>query len=680
MRAIRLGEKARKLPEDEAKQLQEKAEKIEREAKKIEREVRKLKEEPPYTPPPISRSQIPLKRAKDLYSPEIINKIIDNHVMLALHPPLVNILFPTNGFMLEVDPEEPEIGFLSRRASLSNCQTLEENLRVDARLREKLWIYRCRENKEDIRRREFVEKKTEDKGDSQEEDILILSRTENLFRILIAENPYGRMYHPMRTVLKLIVLVLLIILARSILKTPSFDKALSKLLWDFVILFAAIFIFWALKTFVLNYLLEPMYDILKWVSYVFLLFMLCRNVESLDILIASFSFVVLASVIIIFNCYIYSAILHSLNESLGIIGYNDHLKTDPLLIKFKEETMDLETKHLTTGKNEEAVGVLRCGQFHSVIRKDNNVYVLFNSKLFPKIKYILKKTRTFPRDMAYSSGILLYPKKRGEEEDKEKSTVDAKEKSKEALLYRKPRTWRFWGTIKSFLLGKGEIECTNGPDDRFSPHNRFIYFGEWNYVMKHIGTAIPVFPESILFRNMIILAVLSGLVFNIFPENGVHLEDFVAWIVNMGLWKIILYLVIPFIWILVATELKVWFWRILLVLVFYYLLLFQPFSIVFSIIILILFILFAVLLFFQFQFPIIQVWYSLKIWWDERINGTIISVTNGDGERGTRIKRNPMVTRLFMNKDCVEEERIYFNERFFKEIVCGNWDMHRENQ
>ena len=619
--------------------------------------------------PPISPVLLPLKKPRELYSRENVRKIIDKHVLLALHPPLISVSFPQNDFMLEVDPEEPEIGFMSKKVNLSNCQTLEENLKIDTELREKLHIYRWKEERKEEKEKEekdskvkkFTEIKIGDRKESQEEEILILSRTENLYRVLLSSSKCGRYYRPLCTILKLAVLIFLIILAWRILQPPVGARQVFPT--TVVALSGAVFIFWALKIFVLNYLLEPMYDILKWISYFLLLVILCFSRESLDVLVAFFLFTIPVIGIVSFNPYIHSAILYSLNDLFEIMGYNDRLKTEGL------PTM-----------NEKGIlEVLRCGRFQTIVRDNDDVKVFFNSYLFPKIKYIRKKIRTVPRKIAYSSGILL------SSEDEEKPETDKKKQLKEELIYRKPRTWRLWRTVKSLIFGKGKIEYTRNLDDKSSPNNRFIYFGDWNYVMKNIGAAIPVFPESVLFRNMIILAVLSGLIFNIFPENEVHLTNFVDWIGNMGSWHFFLYMIIPFIWVLVATELRIQFWRLSLILVFYYLLLFQPFSIQFSIIIMTLSVLFAVLVLFRFTFSIKQIYYSFRIWWNEKWKGDIVSIRskNRRNERGTRIRRNLIVTRLFMSgEDCVEEERIYFNERFFKDIVekDDEWDKFRENQ
>ena len=89
--------------------------------------------------------------ARKLYAPENIGKVIDEKVMLALHPPLVNTFFPTNNFMLEVDPEEPEIGFLSGKVDMRRHQSLGTILKIDNKLRKKLMIYRFKEKEKEIK-------------------------------------------------------------------------------------------------------------------------------------------------------------------------------------------------------------------------------------------------------------------------------------------------------------------------------------------------------------------------------------------------------------------------------------------------------------------------------------------------------------------------------------------------
>ena len=635
----------------------------------------------PIAEVPIPRSRILLDQSKSLYSPKTITEIVDNHVMFALHPPLIDICFPNNDFMLEVDSEEPEIGFLSKRINLGNCHTIQENLKVNTKLEERLWIYKYKKEKG---RANFHEINFGDRKYSQKEDILILGRVEDLYRVLIADKQYGRYYQLIPPILKLLVFLAGICLALDILLMYGLDApgAVSMFLMAAVGLSGTAFVLWALRTFVLSYLLEPMYGILKWSSYIFVVLMILSNAKPLIILSttqgiskwssyilllgtlpksaqiimilsAFFMFFVILCGTILFADYIYSAVLYELNNLFGILKYND----------------TLEIENFSTRANAETVHVLRCGHFQTTVRKKNNVEVFFNSNLFPRIKWIYRKSITPPRKMAYSSGVFFSPL------DKEKLLLTTDQESVKGLIYKKPETWKFWETIESLLFGKAELRPID-PDGKYSPSDRLVYFGEWGHVMDHIGSAIPVFPQSILFRNMVILTILSGLLFIIFSMQGISLTSPVEWTKNINSWGIILYLVTPLLWILLARKLRIRFWKGLLVLIFFLLLSAQPFPVIVVAIFVLLVFLFLL------RFPLQQAYYSFRIWVNEKRKGNLVSIIYRNGNlRGTRIQKNILFTRIFTNdSNYIEEERVYFNKQFFDDIILSDeWEKIREN-
>lgn len=301
----------------------------------------------------------------------------------------------------------------------------------------------------------------------------------------------------------------------------------------------------------------------------------------------------------------------------------------------------------------------------TIVRKDSNVKTFLNSSLFPKIKYICKKFGNIPRKMAYSSGVFLG-----------KRAVDIKRERVEELVYRKSRAWGFWGAVGNLLFGKGRIVPSVDPDSRPSSNDRFIYFGQWKQVMKHISNAIPVFPQLVLFRNMIIFAAFSGLLFNIFRMYEISLVKLLDWIRSIDSYDMIVYFILPVVWILFARRLKFRFWRAFLALAFFYLLLIQSCYIK-ALVVLSIFVGLYLL-----RFPIEQIYYSFRIWANEIRRGNLVSIANRREDlRGTRIKRDFLVTRMFMNHpNCLEEERIYFNKRFYWDIVQSEeWEKLREN-
>ncbi|MBU7045628.1 MAG: hypothetical protein HXS54_04260 [Theionarchaea archaeon] len=593
------------------------------------------------------------RERRDLYKPKTIGTIIDKHVMLALHPSLVDIYFPVNDFMIEVDPEEPEIGFLSRKIDLENNQTREEVLRIDTRLREKIHVYRYNE---DMRGESgwFARMGIGDKKENSEEKLLILGRLENLYEVLLANKRYGRFYQPIHFILKFLVFLVAVYFVSNTLqmyfsdvnKNMTILTLISMFVFPIFVLVGFFFAFWALRIFVLDYLLDPLYRLLKWSTYVILIFMLSIGTESM-ILNTLLLFFVFFCGILIFNNYIRSAALYELNDLFGIIDHNDSLNIE--------------------GYENRPAEVLKCSRFETIIKKGNTEEVYSNSCFFPIICWVSKRYRTVPRRIAYSSGVFLT--RRSEEE----SVMDSERKLVEELIYRKPRTWGFWGAVRNLLFGRGMIESQLSSDSEHSSSDRFIYFGQWKDVLRHISSAIPIFPQYVLFRNMLILAALSGLFFNIFVTYDVSLELLRDWIEKISFWTVIKYLIFPALWVLVTRIFRFQFWKVFLIIIFIYLLSIQPLYIK-----ILAFLVFSTVIG-LFWFPIQQVYYSLKIWWFEICNGAIISVKKKDGnrEKGTRIQRDILVTRLFMSWDCIEEERIYFNKRFFSDIVENDeWDKN----
>ncbi|MBU7026954.1 MAG: hypothetical protein HXS48_08430 [Theionarchaea archaeon] len=612
----------------------------------IEKPLEKLWVETPAIPrnvPTIPRCKIHFREARELYAPHSIEIIVNEHIMPALHPSPISIFFPSNNFMLEVDPEEPEIGFLSGRIDLGDFQTLEERLGIDFNLRKKLWIYKLKRKGED-RKSRFVKSRFEDKKDSQEESVLIIGRIENLFRIFFANRQYGLIYQSLNSTLRLLAFFITMFLAIRILQMLllEFSEGVARAFWSITVLVLAILAFDVFKTFALNYLLEPFYGIVKWFSYISLAVILLFSTELLSNLGRFLFFLIPIVFLVPFSRYIRSAILYSLNNSFGIIGYRDIFGTGDSSIQNNIRTME----------------ILKCGRFQTTVR-NRDIKVFFNSNIFPKIRWIKKKPRTLPRKMAYSSAVFL------SSEDVQKSTV-LEDRCVEEVLYRRPKTTSSGKKVENFLFGKGEI-VSREPESMFSSKNRYIFFGYWNYVIRRIGRAVPVFSQPMQSRiigGTIILITLLGLFFNILKIYNMSIGGFINWMKYITIFDIIYYFFIPFIWIFLARALRFRSWKALLVLVFYFLLRFQP-----SFIAILVYptILMSLVLF---QFPINQALYFFGIWANEKLKGNIISVVKNDGQRGIIIEKNFLVTRLQMSDPTgFKEERIYFNKRFFNDII-----------
>ena len=627
-------------------------------------------------PPPIpsllklQRSSMEFDSARKLYAPENIGKVIDEKVMLALHPPLVNTFFPTNNFMLEVDPEEPEIGFLSGKVDMRRHQSLGTILKIDNKLRKKLMIYRFKEKEKEIK---FQKEDLDYVSEQQEENILIIGRIEDLYRIFVAKKRRGSLYQMACSWLKplVILLVLITMTLGSFLINRESGLPLSIIVVG--ALFIVTFLFWTLRIFILEYLLEPIYIVLKWSTYFFLpIAVMLAESEYLKLVSTIFLFIPTFVAIILFADYIISAILYQLNNLLEIIGYDDTLEVEGL-----DNPKEIDILHMRY-----------CGKFQIIVRKNNEKQVFFNSYIFPRIKCIKKKIRILPRKITYSSGIF-YPT---EEDKNQKEIQREKEGLIEKLFYKKPRAWGFWRNLKRLLFDKKEIEFKIGKDEKIPEDTRLIYFGEWNQVMKCIASAIPVSPQLVLFRNMIILGALSGLLFNILriQMDKISLRSLVNWIGEIGPHNIIYYLIVPVAWfILVTGRLRFRFWKALIVLIFIYLLASQILlGKVLAIIIPIIFIFIILLRYLvpktnSLRFLVSQAWFSFRIWVNERFNGNIVSVIEKtENIEGKRSQENLLLTKLSMRYPSgYEEERVYFKEKFWNDIVNSNtWEIKRENK
>ncbi|MBU7045385.1 MAG: hypothetical protein HXS54_03025 [Theionarchaea archaeon] len=595
---------------------------------------------PPFEMTSIPRNCLFFSWPGALLSPEAIESIVDHHIMPALQPPPIDIHFPVNDFMLEVDPEEPEIGFLSRRVYLNNFQTIEENLKIDTNLRKKVSIYRVAKD-EYSRYEKFTKSNIRSTSDRQKEDIFVIGRIEDLFKIFAANRRYGFIYKSLYDVLKFLALLAVIFLILKILETfiLGFSEAIIVTFLIAIIFGVTILFFMSFKRIILNYILDPMYEIIKGSFYILLVLILYPR-ESTSYLSIFLLFLASLTIIALFNSHICSAILHDFNNSFKIIGRGDTLSIEGLNA---ESTGTLE--------------VLKCGRFQTILKKDNNICVFSNLNLFSKIKWINKKTRTVERKMAYSSAIFLSP---GDMKRSKPSERDIGE-----LVCRI--------TLENTLFGKREI-MLRGSEEVFSQIDRHIYFGPWNQVMSHIENAALLFTRSMLskmVRRMVILAIFLGLVFNIFRAYVYNRSfmEFTGSLGNIHFTEVVV--LIAVLWIYLARILKIRMWKASLALVFYLLIWFQPSSIgvlVFP---------FLLVAIFFLQLPIKQAFYYFNIWWYEMKKGRIISIVNKDNLRGTVVDRNLLATELKMyDSDGFEEKRIYFNEQFYNDVLTSSeWEI-----
>lgn len=627
-------------PAEKHEELVEERTETEEETSVIEEEKEIEEHFPPFEMTSIPRNCLLFSWPGALLIPEVFERIINCYVMHALQPPPIDIHFPVNDFMLEVDLEEPEIGFLSRRVYLNNFQTIEENLKIDTNLRKKVSIYRLAKD-EYSGYEKFVKSNIRSTSDCQKEDIFVIGWIEDLFKIFVANRRYGFIYKSLYDVLKFLVLLAVIFLILKILETfiLGFSEAIIVTFLIAIIFGVTILFFMSFKRIILNYILDPMYEIIKGSFYIFLVLTLYPR-ESTSYISIFLLFLAPFAIIALFNSHICSAILHDFNNSFKIIGRGDTLSIEGLNA---ESTGTLE--------------VLKCGRFQTILKKDNNICVLSNLNLFSKIKWINKKTRTVERKMAYSSAIFLSP---GDMKRSKPSERDIGE-----LVCRI--------TLENTLFGKREI-MLRGSEEVFSQIDRHIYFGPWNQVMSHIENAALLFTRSMLskmVRRMVILAIFLGLVFNIFRAYVYNRSfmEFTGSLGNIHFTEVVV--LIAVLWIYLARILKIRMWKASLALVFYLLIWFQPSSIG------VLIFPFLLVTIFFLRLPIKQAFYYFMIWWYEMKKGGIISIVNKENLRGTVIDRNLLTTELLVyDSDGFEEKRIYFNERFYNDILASNeWEF-----
>ncbi|MGC1123133.1 MAG: hypothetical protein WBA22_18780 [Candidatus Methanofastidiosia archaeon] len=611
--------------------------------------------------------------AKNAYSHDSIDEIIDNHVLTALHPSLIDIRFPVNGFMLEVDPEEPEIGFLSRRITVSRFEKHEESLGIDTDLRKHLRIYDLVEGEIGEAKKSFRKLEKRQKMESEMEDILIFGRVEHLYGFLIGNGAWKSIYKLVHLVSRWLAILLppsalisYFTLRYFLLSRPEYIPSILQAIGAFV---GVSFAFWTLRAFILNYVLEPMYSMAKWFSYIFLAVLILGRIEFLGIeFLMGFSSFLVFSISLIFANYVSSGIFYELNESFKIIGFADVVQI---------ENSDDQKK--------EMVKILKCGRFQTIVQTMENsqlkddIRVFLNLNFFKKICCIRKKTRTLPREMAYSSGAFI-------------KSENQKEKSKDVqeLTYRKSKAWGSWRILKNIFFDKGQIELKQDPVDRYSSNERSMYFGSWNSVAKHMGGAVPLSAQSVLFRSMIILAAISLLVFHFLFSHRLMAADLTNWIREIGPMEVFLFLFVPSVSILFASRLRVQFWKISVIAILYFFLLIQTHR---TLLLVTFFSIFLVLVFTLLRFPIKQILFYFLILIHERLKGDIVSIVDifgspdieGDEKslivtRGTEIKRNPLVTEFSARlHNGLEEKRVYFNEDFFRDIIMsGRWYLKRQ--
>jgi hypothetical protein len=627
------------------------------------------------------RNEYSFDRARDAYSHDNIDRIIDEYVFVALHPSLIDIYFPVNGFMVEVDPEEPEIGLLSRRIATNGLEKHEESLGIDADLREHLHIFDLVEGEDVGARKSFGKLKpgqkmkgeTDEKMKGETDDIVIFGRIEHLYRYLIGGGSLSSIYTLAYSVLRWLAMLLppAALVSYFALKYffPFHTGYVASILQAIGVFVGVSFAFWTLRTFILRYILEPMYSMAKWFSYIFLAALILGKIEYLGIeFLIIFSSILVLFVCLVFAEYVRSAILYELNESFKMIGYAD--------------SMRIENPECG---NEEMVRVLKCNRFQTMVQRIGNfqlngdILVFFNSELFPKINCIRRNDKDPPREMAYSSGILP------ESLRKRKKSKDVNE-----LTYGKSRAWGSWRILKNIFLDKGRIEQGEEPSDEHLLNRRHMYIGPWDGVARQLGGAVPLFPQSVLFRSMIILAATSLLIFYFLFSHELSAVSLANWKDEIGFLEVFLCVIFPSVFVLLASGLRVQFWETAIITILYFFLLIQPHT---TVLLVILLTLSSILFFFLLKFPIRQVIFYSLIYMDEKLRGNIVSFKNiSDNSgiegcdqdfimiKGQEIKKNLLFTEFTASfLDGLEEKEVLFNEDFFNNIIRSpKWKVKRQ--
>jgi hypothetical protein len=608
---------------------------------------------------------IHFEKFRDLYSLESIRKIIDEYVLLGLHPPLAEIFFPDE-FVLEVDPEEPDIGFLSKKMIQPEIVPGLEN---------ELWKFNWDGRSKIFRGLESENKKGENTPPI-EGDTLIVGRISDLCEVYFAKSASNSTTGERATLCQKIA-------ANWYQKTCSVCKYLPILaFWICIFLdtltekveisilaliasiFLLYFVFWILQDFVLDYILQPFYGFLESVCCTILIFHFALVSEKAKIS--------LAIVVLLFFCffvyfsrrYISSAVFHDLNTSFELIDRGDEVEIE------KNESQRSQNSSQDCLRTQI---VMRCGRFFTILKKSESedFEVKFNSDLFKEIECIYKN-KCFERKSEkthgfYASGII------SSTEIGKTNSGTAKE-----LIYEKPKTHGLLKHIKSLILEKGKVRLRD-PLHKPSPSARWIYFGKKDEVTKQISSAIPIFPQSELTRNMIILASLSALLFNVLRDfSAAFSRSALGWLVDLlknntetGAMLIfaVAFLALT---LFILAKLETETWKIILFLFFFLLIIVNSYFIL-----VLFFIIIAFLMYFNRSF--FHIICFLRILLNEWWSGDIVSIkekTEG-AKKEELIGINSFFARFETISNNQKIEKIMMNSRFWKGIKDERWIIER---
>jgi hypothetical protein len=639
---------------------------------------------PSFSTPPIKRDKF-----RDLYSPSTIRKVIDQHILLSLHPPLIGVFFPSE-MLIETDPEEPDIGFLSMKADEEQSNKLE----VLSETVKELKMYEFREDDKVTRLRFHDRERVDGSGSGKEKsesekerNVFVVGRIRDLSEIYFGDWKKYLGCSQFNRIFKYFPILSVIICG---LLGPVFKKVeipIPALVISISILY---FVFWISRSIVLNYVLEPIYGYYRSVCYTFTIVFLVIGAEHTARIITGLLIVTL--VFLIFHRkFIWSAIYSDLNRFFELVNYNDQAlvkkkKNDHYQKeKFPERNQGLSAE---SGKDEEKgeanqgldggqlerISIISCGKFLALFHNESgeaNIQRVYNSDLFGMSKIIIKKRIPPPREKGYGSGVF-FPKDRGTKSSESMGT----------LIYEKPKTFSFLGQLAMSVSGKGRMSFYSGIDEP-SVGARTIYFGKADKVRENIKNAIPIFPLSELNRNILILATLSALIFNALrvrlllglslpstlPEKLPFFFFLLLFLVLMGF----------FLLVLPATGIHMRSWKMLLILAFNFLVLFQNFFVqvisfsAFCFVIVI------------FWLPIKQLWYFCLILWNELWEKEVVSMKipfkkemKEKTKKGTKTRKDYLFTLFAISPSMEErEEIIVFNDYFYKKIKEGK-DIERK--